>query len=141
MKKLKEEMPAFKANCEVILSEGELKTCAKQLAEAINGQARIEAELASFKAQKKSEATTIEATIQRNTLLLNTGKEFRMVECCWDYNWKEGIKRGHRKDTGEQISKDTITEEERQLDFAPKRPLSQSEKADRKRNAVLDGSI
>lgn len=120
MTKRKEDKPAFKMNLEVILTEAELKGCAKALAEALNGQARVEAELAAFKAQKKSEQTLLDSAIQRNTLLLNTGKEFRMVECEWDYNWVEGIKKGHRKDTGEMVSKDTISEEERQLDFAPK---------------------
>lgn len=120
MKKSKEERPAFKTNCEVVLTEVELKGCSKSLAEALNGLARIESELATFKAQKKSEQTALEATIQRNTLLINTGKEFRMVECEWHYDWRAGKKTGHRVDTGEVVSKDIITPEERQLDWAPK---------------------
>lgn len=120
MEKSKEERPAFKTNCEVVLTEVELKACSKSLAESLNGLARIESELATFKAQKKSEQTALEATIQRNTLLINTGKEFRMVECEWHYDWKAGKKIGRRVDTNEVVSKDTISEEERQLDFAPK---------------------
>jgi hypothetical protein len=120
MAKPKVEKPAFKTNCEVILSEAELKACAKALAEALNGKTRIESEVTAFRAQKKAEQTQLESVIQKNTLLLNTGKEFRMVECEWDYDWKGGKKTGRRVDTGEVVAKEEITIEERQLDFAPK---------------------
>lgn len=105
---------AFKANCEVVLSEPELKVCAKTLAESLNGVNRVANELAAFKAQKKAEQTNLESIIERNTLLLNTGREFRMVECEWIHDWKAGEKKGFRKDTGECIATATITEEERQ---------------------------
>lgn len=109
-----EERHAFKANCEVVLGEAELKECGKGLAEALNRKTQVEAEITAFKAQKNAEIATLEASIQRNTVLISTGREFRMVECEWDYLWKEGIKKGRRLDTGEVILKETISDAERQ---------------------------
>lgn len=84
--KTKEERPAFKMNLEAILTEAELKACAKELAESLNRKNQIDTEVATFKAQKKAEGATIAAAIERNVLLLNTGREFRMIECDWDYD-------------------------------------------------------
>lgn len=116
----KQERPAFKMNVEVVLKPDEIKQCGKDLADALNGIEKTEAEIAAFKAQKKSEAAAFEATIQRCRTLINTGREFRMTECEWDYDWKAGRKTGRRKDTGEVVSREEITDQERQLDFAPK---------------------
>lgn len=100
---------------EVRLTEKELKTASKELAEALSKRGAIENELETFKAQKKAEVTAIEAVIQKNTNLVNAEKEFRLVECRVEYDFdKTGKKTYYRLDNGDQVHSEAITNEERQ---------------------------
>lgn len=110
---------AFRMNLEVVLTQQELNDRGRALASELNKREGIGNELNVFKAQKKSEIASVDNQIARNRLLINTGKEFRMVECDWIYDWKNGKKTAHRNDTGEVVGREDITDDERQLDFAP----------------------
>jgi hypothetical protein len=104
-----------KVPLEVRLTEAELKAAGKAMAEAINKRNRIEGEVETFKAQKKAELAAIEAEVSRNAVLVNSEKEFRLVECSVDYDFdKKGVKTYTRVDTGEIVRTEPITNEERQ---------------------------
>lgn len=100
---------------EVRLTEAELKAAAKEMAEAINYKGRIENEMEAFKAQKKAETSAQEAIIARCAQLVNSEKEFRLVECRVEYDFaKKGTKTFYRLDNGEAVRTEQITNEERQ---------------------------
>lgn len=53
--------------------------------------------------------------IARNAVLVNSEKEFRLVECKVEYDFgKKGLKTFTRLDTGEIVRSEPITNEERQ---------------------------
>lgn len=100
---------------EVKLTDKELKSASKELAEALNKMSGIQNDLDTFKAQKKAEITAIEAVIQKNTNLVNSEKEFRLVECRVEMDFdKTGKKSYYRLDNGDCVKTEPITNEERQ---------------------------
>ena len=96
------------------LTEPEIKAAGKELAEALNHKTRIENELETFKQQKKAEVAAIDAIIARNTVLVNSEKEFRTVECEQRYDFDNALKTITRLDTGEIVRSEAITNAERQ---------------------------
>lgn len=122
MAEKKDEM-IVKHPLEVRLTEEELKGFGKQIAGAIAKRTRIENELEDFKSQKKAELTAVESIITQCSQLLNSEKEFRLVECKVEFDWKgKGTKTTTRMDTGEVIRSEGISNEERQR-FFPVGPI------------------
>jgi hypothetical protein len=103
-----------KVPLEVRLTDAELKTASKNMAEAINKRTRIVDEVETFRAQKKAELTAIAGVIAQNAVLVNSEKEFRLVECRLVYDFSVGKKYTSRLDTGELVCTEQITNEERQ---------------------------
>lgn len=99
---------------EVKLTKDEMMAASKALAEAINKSNRIINELDTFKAQKKAELTAAKDEIAKQSVLVNSEKEFRNVECEVDYDWRKAVKHFIRLDTGEIVRTEAITNEERQ---------------------------
>lgn len=113
--KTKTEEIIVRLPLEVRLTEKELKAASKELAEALNKKNSIENDLETYKAQKKAEVTAQDAIIQKNMSLVNSEKEFRLVECRLEYDFdKKGIKSYFRLDNGELVRTEQITNEERQ---------------------------
>lgn len=100
---------------EVKLTEAELKTASKALAEALRAKAAKEGEMETFKAQKKAEITQYEGVIAAKTVLINSEKEYRTVECEETFHWATGKKTVTRLDTGEIVRSEPINNSERQL--------------------------
>lgn len=107
----------IKKNLECVLTEPELKTASKALAEALHARSLVESKLDMFKAQVKSEVAAHDAVISRNAHLVNTEKEYRDVECEVLFDFVAGFKSYVRLDTGEVFGKDEITPAERQAEF------------------------
>src|SRR5260221_1997707 len=99
---------------EVRLTDKEVKAAAKELAEALNQKARLDGEVETFKAQKKAEVAAIDAVIAKNAVLVNSEKEFRLVECQVGYDFQTAKKTFTRLDNGEIVRTETITNDERQ---------------------------
>jgi hypothetical protein len=97
------------------LTESELKASAKTLAEALRHKGALESQLETFKAQIKSQITQSEGTIAEHANRLNSEKEFRSVECEMTLDYHDGFKTTVRKDTGEEVRKEKITDAERQM--------------------------
>lgn len=106
-----------KMTLECKLTEAELKDYSKQLAEAISKKNRIEAEMETYKAQKKGEVQQVDGVIQVMSEKVNSEKEWRYVECEIKFDFGAGIKSYIRKDTGEECKTEIISEEERQDEF------------------------
>lgn len=97
------------------LTDAELKAAGKELADGLNKKAQVENQIETFKAQKKAEISAMDAAIARNTVLVNSEKEFRSIECRVEYDFgRRGVKSFFRLDNGELVKTEPITNEERQ---------------------------
>lgn len=112
---------------EVALTEKELKEASKVLAESFRAKNALEAEIDTFKAQKKAEITKLDGVISLNAGLVNNEKEFRAVECEIRFEWERGNKVITRMDTGEEMRTEPITNAERQQFFPDSAPVAVGE--------------
>lgn len=99
------------------LTQDEVRAAAKTLADAIQRKDGVEARIEAFKTQAKADLAEIDAAIQRNSVLVNSEKEFRNVLCMVEFDWDNGVKTFFREDTGEQVKQERIAEQERQMHF------------------------
>lgn len=99
---------------ECTLTDQEKLAYSKTLSENVSKKARSEESLKSFQTQIKAEITSCEAQINLLAEKLNTGKEYRMVECEIRYDFKMKEKKWIRTDTGEVAKQEVISEEELQ---------------------------
>jgi len=102
---------------EVRLSDDEIKSASKSLAEAVQRKAEIKDQLATFKAQKKGETTMCDADINKNTILVGSGKEMRMVECDVTLDFDSGKRSVVRTDNGVIVEERPLTSDEKQLEL------------------------
>ena len=109
MRKTKEEL-----HLECILTDQEKLNYSKQLSESVSKKTRSEEHLKSFQTQSRAEITACDATINLLAEKLNTGKEYRGVECEIEYNFETKERVWRRKDTGEIARQDIIPEKELQ---------------------------
>ena len=101
-------------NLECILTEQEKLKYAKEMSEHVSKKHRVEDNLKSVSTQLKSEIASHEGSINSLAEKLNSGREYRMVECNVEYDFKKGVKTIIRTDTGEIAKVEEISEEERQ---------------------------
>lgn len=102
---------------EARLTEAEIRESGKRLAEGIERRAIAEGRMDTFKTQIKAELAEIEAVILKQTSMVATEREFRLVPVEIEYDFEAGKKTFVRKDTGEIVKTEPISEEERQLAF------------------------
>jgi dTDP-4-dehydrorhamnose reductase len=103
---------------ECVLNDLERLAYAKQLAEFISRRQRAEDGLKSFQSQVKGEISGHEAQINLLSEKLNTGREYRAVECEIIYDWDNKLKKWRRLDTKEIAKEDIIPERELQEELA-----------------------
>lgn len=115
--KEKKDQVIVKLPLECRLTEAELKTAGKELAEALSKKAQVESDIETFKQQKKAEVAALDAIVLKNTSLVKSEKEYRQVECEVTFDWKRGKKEFARLDNGDIVRADDITNEERQQMF------------------------
>jgi hypothetical protein len=96
------------------LTDEEKADYSSKLAQAVSDKRAKDAEMESYRAQYKAEITSHENNITLFAEKVNTGKEFRPIECVIEYNFKRKIKEWIRKDTGEIAKDDIISESELQ---------------------------
>jgi len=99
---------------EVTLTEEELRLASKAMADAFQKRAQAEIKLDSFKKQVNADIASYEATFAKNSVLINSGKEYRSVPCKIEYDFIAKKKFYLRTDTLETVKDDIITEEELQ---------------------------
>lgn len=102
---------------ECVLTAEELRQCARELADACQRKASIEDQLATFKAQKKAEITQCDGDINKNTVLVSSGKEMRMVECEVELDFDSGKCTVTRLDNGLIVHERPLTSDEKQLEL------------------------
>ena len=99
------------------LTDDEMKSCSKTLAESIRQRDQLLADIETFKAQRKAEIVALDGTIAKMSSMVNSEKEFRDVRCEVIFNFEKGFKTYVRLDTGEEVKHDPITDAERQAEF------------------------
>lgn len=99
------------------LTDAEKLAAGKELGDALEDMRRIEERLASFKAQVKAEASQKQAEIGILSQMLNTGRQYRSVDCEIRYDWAASSKTWIRLDTGEIVKVQGISDHERQQQF------------------------
>ncbi len=116
-------------------TDTEIADAAKELARANARKSSIEQQKKDVDAQLKSEIVAQETIIGRLSAQINTGSEYRNVECRIELDTPEaGQKRVVRLDTGEEVSVKRMTDEDRQtvLDLQTKAEAAEAkEKADK----------
>ena len=84
-------------------------------------QASLLAEISDLDLEKKEltkKQAPLKTEIKRLTEALNSGKEFREVECEWVYFWEAGTKQAKRLDNGQYTGgRVQIEESERQAEL------------------------
>ena len=97
-----------------ILTDEEKAKYSADLAQAVSDKKKHEGEMERFKSQNKAQITSCETTIDLCAELVNTGREYRSVECSIEYDFDNKTKKWIRIDTGEEVKHDIITESELQ---------------------------
>lgn len=113
----KQDTQIIMESLEVQLTEPELKVASKTLAESLRAKAALEAEIDTFRSQKKAEITRLDGIVGLNAGLVNTEKEFRMIECEIRFDWDRNIKTITRMDSGEEIRTEPVTNADREQFF------------------------
>ena len=104
--------------CECVLTDDEKLKYSKELSESISKKQRADDSLKSFSTQIKSEIASCEAKIDALADKLNSGREYRAIECSVKYDFDKKEKTWVRLDTGEIAKTDIITEKECQEEAA-----------------------
>lgn len=99
------------------LTESELKDYSKQLANSYDRRMEVEAGLATFKSQAQSQVKSIEGDIGRLSNLVSAEVEYRSVDCEMVYDFIHDEKILTRRDTGEVLRTDKLTNDEKQMEL------------------------
>jgi hypothetical protein len=97
------------------LTDAELLETARGLSGELAKRAQLDAQLASFKKQIGADIEKCDASIEKFREMISSGEEYRDVECELTYRWAEGVKTTTRKDSGEIVREQVISEDERQM--------------------------
>lgn len=101
-------------NCECRLEDRERLQYGKQLAAEMSKLHRLQERLASFRSQINAQIKQANAQINVLSEKLNSGVEYRDIECDVTYNWETKEKMWWRRDTRELARQDIIPEAELQ---------------------------
>jgi hypothetical protein len=97
-----------------ILTDEEKADYSSKLAQTVSDKRKKDGEMENFRTQYKAEITQFENAITLYAEKVNTGKEFRAIECSILFNFDNKTKTWIRKDTGEVAKDDIISESELQ---------------------------
>jgi len=101
-------------NLDCVLTDTEKLAYSKTLAEHISQRQRAADGLKSYSTQAKAEIEGHNGNMNLLSEKLNTGREYRLVECAVEYDWESNTKRYRRSDNFDVARESAITEEEKQ---------------------------
>lgn len=116
---------------ECVLTDAEKLVYGKELSQNLNKIQELDGQLQRFKDEIKSEMTTCETTVNVLSRKIDTGKEFRMIECVIARDWEKKTRTWTRMDTGEVVKDDIIPDFELQeeMELQEKRNRSEQDAA------------
>lgn len=104
-----------KRNIKVPLTDEEIVKYAKEAADKSLAATNKKEELKSFSKQRKGEIEEIETEIHNLQWKVNSGEEWRQVECTEERDIEKKVKVYKRVDTGEYVDSEPMTDYELQL--------------------------
>ena len=110
-----DEITHNKQDLKCTLTEAELLKAAREMADAQNRAAELEAEIKNYQTQAKSRLASEESLVAAKASVIRCGYEFRQVECDVIWCYETGLVTNVRTDTGETIETRAMSESERQL--------------------------
>jgi hypothetical protein len=102
---------------DVLLTEPEQLHYSKDMVDAINAKARAEDDLQSYSKQKKADISALEGKINAIAEKLNRGREVRWMDVTVVKDFATKTKAIYRRDTGELVKTDILTEDDLQAQF------------------------
>ena len=118
-----------KINLECKLTDAEKLAYFKESSEAVRSRDRAEDELATMQKQKKADIAKYDEKINRLAGYMNSGFEYRFIDCVIEYDFKAKERRWIRQDTKEIAKTDIIPEADLQEEMRltnPKKGLFHS---------------
>lgn len=97
-------------NVEIELTDEDRLKYSKELAEFINKKQLAEKQLKSFSSQKKAEIALAEEHISLYSEKINTGREYRDIECTVEYDWSKRVKKYISVSSEECMREDIISQ-------------------------------
>jgi hypothetical protein len=104
---------------DVVLSDREVLLRGKMLAESRVEFRKIKDEAKSVAKEYKDDLEAIEDEMRKLDVAVTSGSEPRPVECEWAALYEVGTKQLTRLDTGEVVSAEPLSDEERQVEMQP----------------------
>jgi hypothetical protein len=125
------------------LTDAEIADTARELARANARRQAVEQQKKEVDSQLKSEIEAANTVISRLSTLINTGHEYRNIDCRVELDTPEpGQKRVVRLDTGEEVSVKRMTDADRQMVIDLQTKAEESEAAEEEaRQAEIDKVI
>lgn len=113
------ELECALTQAELLLRGEELASCGLEIEKLKSTRKGVNGQIADLAEQRT-----------RLDVVVDTGKETRMVLCEWRPDWQAGLKTLVRLDTNEPVTTEPIEDEERQTDLglAPATPIDSARK-------------
>jgi hypothetical protein len=120
-----------KINLECKLTDVERLQYSKEISEAIKNRGAAEDSLKAVGQQKKAEIAEQEEKINRLAGYINSGFEYRFIDCVIEYDFKAKERRWIRQDTKEIAKTDIIPEADLQEEMRLKNPKKKKAAAEK----------
>lgn len=111
------EKKEYTCNLKVMLTQEELVGMGEAMAEASREKAEAESELTSVKKQIQGKIEMAQLAMNRAADLIRDKFQFRPVDCERVFDYTKGVVTEVRLDTNAEISKRSMTEEEKQMNL------------------------
>lgn len=115
--KAKDEVKRKLESLPVRLTQDELNQRAKRLTEAVQEIDENDAWKKACMREHKDKDETLQGEVRRLSRIVNSGEEYRQVECEEVPNWKKGTMETYRMDTGECVDFRPMSTAEKQAQF------------------------
>lgn len=107
-----------KVSVKYMFEDSDYRNLSCELSEALNGKRAAEGSLSAVSKQIRAEIAEYDAKVQGLGSKLQSGYEYREVDCTITYDFTKKVKEWKRVDTGTVVKTGTISEEEAQEELA-----------------------
>jgi hypothetical protein len=112
-----QEKRRYPENLPVKLTDTELLSVGRDQAAALSRRGKFEAELNTYKSQVKADMGREDEMIKKCTGMIESGLEWRDVECVEQHDYTRNVVSILRLDTGEVVRERVMSEGERQMEI------------------------
>lgn len=98
-------------------SDDEVKEFSQEMASDLREKSKLEDDKKSIVKDFAAKISKLEASINENAGIINSGFEMRQIDCMSTYDYDDLVIRTHREDTGELVKERDMEESEKQMDL------------------------